>query len=95
MVGGARTIFDIVDVRTAAGSAGIAVDVSRTEAIRTELQRTLKSPRKTLDMLDYARWRSSMPSSACNFYNHGLPPLWNLDMAFLESHPTMGSCSTG
>ena len=43
VVRGNRTFFDVVDVKVPSGSAGIAVDVSDVEAVRAELERTLKS----------------------------------------------------
>ncbi|MGO7374042.1 hypothetical protein ACCT04_35490, partial [Rhizobium ruizarguesonis] len=40
-----------VDVMVPGGSAGIAIDVSDIEAVRAELERTLKSHAETLDHL--------------------------------------------
>ncbi|MGO8657830.1 alkaline phosphatase, partial [Rhizobium ruizarguesonis] len=51
VVHGNRTFFDVVDVRVPGGSAGIAIDVSDIEAVRAELERTLKSHAETLDHL--------------------------------------------
>jgi signal transduction histidine kinase len=86
VVSGNRTFYEVVDVRTVNGSAGIAVDVSRSEAVRDELRRTIKSHAETLDML-------ATPVAIFDerqnlqYYNQAFRQLWDLDIAFLESAP--------
>lgn len=86
VVRGNRTFFDVVDVKVPSGSAGIAVDVSGIEAVRAELERTLKSHAETLDHL-------ATPVAIFDgerrlqFYNQAFVSLWELDIAFLESRP--------
>ncbi|WFS02920.1 PAS domain-containing sensor histidine kinase [Rhizobium tumorigenes] len=86
VVRGNRTFFDVVDVRARSGSAGMAIDVSETEAVRAELQRTLKSHAETLDHL-------ATPvaifdgNRRLQFYNQAFVQLWELDISFLESKP--------
>ncbi|EPE95549.1 PAS domain-containing sensor histidine kinase [Rhizobium grahamii] len=86
VVSGNRTFFDVVDVKVPSGSAGIAVDVSGIEAVRAELERTLKSHAETLDHL-------ATPVAIFDgdrrlqFYNQAFVSLWQLDIAFLESRP--------
>ncbi|EJC81908.1 LOW QUALITY PROTEIN: histidine kinase [Rhizobium leguminosarum bv. trifolii WSM2297] len=86
VVHGNRTFFDVVDVRLASGSAGIAIDVSDIEAVRAELERTLKSHAETLDHL-------ATPVAIFDgdrrlqFYNQAFVALWELDIAFLEGRP--------
>jgi len=86
VVRGNRTFFDVVDVKVPSGSAGIAVDVSDVEAVRAELERTLKSHAETLDHL-------ATPVAIFDgdrrlqFYNQAFVALWELDIAFLESKP--------
>ncbi|MDP9810977.1 signal transduction histidine kinase [Rhizobium tibeticum] len=86
VVRGNRTFFDVVDVKVPGGSAGIAVDVSGIEAVRAELERTLKSHAETLDHL-------ATPVAIFDgdrrlqFYNQAFVSLWELDIAFLESRP--------
>ncbi|MDM9621153.1 PAS domain-containing sensor histidine kinase [Rhizobium sp. S96] len=86
VVNGNRTFFDVVDVKVPSGSAGIAVDVSGIEAVRAELERTLKSHAETLDHL-------ATPVAIFDgdrrlqFYNQAFVSLWELDIAFLESRP--------
>ncbi|UAX92335.1 PAS-domain containing protein [Ensifer adhaerens] len=89
VVRGNRTFFDVVDARSPAGSAGVAVDISGIEAVREELNRTLKSHAETLDHL-------ATPvaifdgSQRLQFYNQAFQRLWNLDIGFLERKPDNG-----
>ncbi|WP_436013627.1 ATP-binding protein [Rhizobium sp. LjRoot254] len=89
VVNGNRTYYEVVDVKTPSGSAGIALDVSRQEAIRDELNRTIKSHAETLDML-------ATPVAIFDdrqklqYYNQAFRQLWDLDIAFLESQPAHG-----
>ncbi len=89
VVKGNRTFFDVVDARSPAGSAGVAIDVSGIEAVREELNRTLKSHAETLDHL-------ATPvaifdgNQRLQFYNQAFQRLWNLDIGFLERKPDNG-----
>ncbi|MFD1329828.1 ATP-binding protein [Mycoplana ramosa] len=89
VVRGTRSFFDVVDAVCPAGSAGIALDVSESEAVREELKRTLQSHAETLDHL-------ATPVAIFDgvqrlqFYNQAFQRLWDLDTAFLESHPDHG-----
>ncbi|ODR91041.1 PAS domain-containing sensor histidine kinase [Sinorhizobium alkalisoli] len=89
VVRGNRTFFDVVDARSPAGSAGMAIDVSGIEAVREELARTLKSHAETLDHL-------ATPVAIFDghqrlqFYNQAFQRLWDLDMGFLERKPDNG-----
>ncbi|HEX8048275.1 MAG TPA: ATP-binding protein, partial [Rhizobium sp.] len=86
VVHGNRTFFDVVDVKLPNGSAGMAIDVSETETVRAELERTLKSHAETLDHL-------ATPVAIFDgdrrlqFYNQAFVQLWELDIAFLEKKP--------
>ncbi|MDK4742790.1 ATP-binding protein [Rhizobium sp. CNPSo 3464] len=86
VVHGNRTFFDVIDVKSPDGSAGIAIDVSEAEAVRAELARTLKSHAETLDHL-------ATPVAIFDgdrrlqFYNQAFVQLWELDIAFLEKKP--------
>ncbi len=86
VVHGNRTFFDVVDVKSPNGSAGIAIDISEAEAVRAELARTLKSHAETLDHL-------ATPVAIFDgdrrlqFYNQAFVQLWELDIAFLEKRP--------
>ena len=89
IVNGHRTFYDVVDVRMPAGSAGIAADVSKSEAARDELRRTIKSHAETLDLL-------ATPVAIFDerqrlqYYNQAFRQLWGLEVPFLESMPMHG-----
>ena len=89
VINGDRSVFDVVDVKTPAGSAGIAIDVTRSEAVRDELNRTIKSHAETLDLL-------ATPVAIFDahqqlqYYNQAFRQLWELDVPFLESNPAHG-----
>lgn len=86
VVKGARTFYDVVDIRSADGAAGMAVDVSEIERIREELRRTIQAHAETLNHL-------ATPvaifdgNRRLQFYNQAFVQLWELDIAFLESSP--------
>lgn len=86
VVKGARTFFDVVDVRLPTGTAGMALDISEAEAVREELRRTLRANAETLNHL-------ATPvaifdgNRRLQFYNQAFVRLWELDIAFLESQP--------
>ncbi|WP_425502198.1 ATP-binding protein [Peteryoungia desertarenae] len=88
-VRGSRAFFDVVDVRGPAGSAGMAIDVSKEEVLREQLARTLKSHADTLDHL-------ATPvaifdgEQRLQFYNQAFVQLWGLETPFLESKPGNG-----
>ena len=89
VVRGNRTFFDVVDARNVHGSAGMAANISDIEAVREELNRTLKSHAETLDHL-------ATPvaifdgAQRLQFYNQAFQRLWELDMGFLERKPGNG-----
>ena len=86
VVKGARTFYDVVDVRAPTGTAGMAVDITETETVREELRRTLRAHAETLNHL-------ATPvaifdgNRRLQFYNQAFVRLWELDIAFLESQP--------
>lgn len=89
VVRGNRTFFDVVQVRSPAGSAGLALDVSSSEAVREELNSTLKSHAETLDHL-------ATPVAIFDgqqhlqFFNQAFQTLWQMDSSFLERKPGNG-----
>jgi signal transduction histidine kinase len=89
VVSGNRSFFDVVDARSASGSAGIAINVSDVEAVREELVRTLKSHAETLDHL-------ATPvaifdgEQRLQFYNQAFQRMWDIETAFLERKPGNG-----
>jgi len=86
VVGGNRTFFDVVDVKSPSGSTGIAVDVSEIEAVRAELERTLKAHAETLDHLG-TPVAIFDGERRLQFYNQAFVQLWELDIGFLETKP--------
>lgn len=89
VVAGQRRIYDVVDVITRDGAAGIATDVSVLENIQAELRRTVDFHARTLDQLATAVAIFG-PDKRLQFYNAAYRTLWGLDTAFLESHPEDG-----
>ncbi|MCX5513683.1 two-component sensor histidine kinase [Kaistia algarum] len=86
VVAGARRAFDVVDVVSEAGSAGIAVDVTELETLQSTMRRLVEFHARTLDQLATAvaifgadrRLRS---------YNAAFRSLFGLDDAFLAAMP--------
>jgi signal transduction histidine kinase len=89
VVAGQRRIYDVVDVITRDGAAGIATDVSVLENIQAELRRTIDFHARTLDQLATAVAIFGA-DKRLQFYNAAYRTLWGLDTAFLESHPEDG-----
>ncbi|MBM6579151.1 PAS-domain containing protein [Microvirga sp. BT689] len=87
VVAGHRAVLDVIERPTAGGSAGIAVDVSELEAVRTDLQRQMDAHVRTLDQLPTA---VAIFDGAQNliFSNAAYQRLWGLDAGFLASRPT-------
>ncbi|SCY52230.1 PAS domain-containing sensor histidine kinase [Microvirga guangxiensis] len=87
VVAGQRAVLDVIERPTSGGSAGIAVDVSELEAVRTDLQRQMDAHVRTLDQLPTA---VAIFDAAQNliFSNAAYQQLWGLDAAFLSSRPT-------
>lgn len=86
VVGGARKVFDVVEVETTSGSAGIATDVSDLERAQIELKRTIDSHSRTLDQLATAVAIFGA-DKRLKFYNAAYRSLFDLDTAFLETSP--------
>jgi signal transduction histidine kinase len=86
VVAGQRSVLDVVERPTAGGSAGIAVDVSELEAVRSDLQRQMAAHVRTLDQLPTA---VAIFDGAQHliFSNAAYQQLWGLDPAFLASRP--------
>src|SRR5215510_15256894 len=51
IVAGTRRIFDVIDVPTRSGSAGLGIDMTEVEALRDEIDRMVDAHRRTLDQL--------------------------------------------
>jgi signal transduction histidine kinase len=87
VVAGARRYFDVVEVPMQGGRAGVAVDATETEAMRTELARMVDAHRRTLDQLATGV-AIFAADQRLTFYNTAYRALWDLDPAFLDDSPT-------
>jgi len=87
---GERRIFDITDVNTNVGSAGIAVDTSELARVNKELTRVEDFHGRTLDQLATAVAIFG-GDKKLQFYNAAFRHLWDLDPAFLDCQPEDGA----
>jgi signal transduction histidine kinase len=87
IVAGARRSFDVLDFRTETGSAGLGVDATEAESMRTALTRLTDAHRRMLDQLSTGVAMFDA-SQKLTFYNAAYAALWNLDPAYLDQQPT-------
>ncbi len=86
---GTRLLFDITDVITATGSAGIAVDATEIEATKSALKRLVDFHARTLDQLATAVAVFG-PDRRLRSYNAAYRALFGLDAALLDAMPEEG-----
>lgn len=84
---GDRYIFDVLAIRHNGEETGLAVNVNEQEKIKQELI-TLKQG--YMEILDQISTSVAIFDHAMvlQFYNQSFLQLWNLDIQFLENHPT-------
>ena len=87
IVAGARRSFDVLDFRTETGSAGLGVDATEAESMRTALTRLTDAHRRVLDQLSTGVAMFDAGQKLI-FYNTAYAALWNLDPAYLDQQPT-------
>ena len=87
VVAGARRTFDVLDFRTETGSAGIGIDATEVETMRSALARIADAHRRTLDQLSTGVAMFDA-DHRLTFYNAAYRALWDLDAAFLDQGPT-------
>ena len=87
IVAGNRRTFDVLDVPTRRGSAGIGIDSTDVEALRGELKRLGDAHRRTLDQLATGVAIFGADHKL-TFYNAAYRSLWDLDAGFLDQGPT-------
>jgi signal transduction histidine kinase len=87
IVAGSRRNFDVLDVPTRKGSAGIGIDATEAEAMRSELNRLNDAHRRTLDQLATGV-AIFTADQRLTFYNAAYRLLWELDGGFLDQNPT-------
>jgi len=87
VVAGARRSFDVIDVRTDSGSAGLGIDATEAETMRSALARMVDAHRRTLDALSTG---VAMFDAAhkLTFYNAAYRALWGLDAFYLDQRPS-------
>lgn len=90
VVAGRRRTYDVVDVASSHGEAGIAIDVTDLEQTQAELRRTIDFHARTLDQLATAVAIFGA-DKRMQFYNAAFRGLFGLDAAFLESSPDDGT----
>ena len=87
VVAGDRRVLDVAEVRSDAGSAGMATDRSEIEAVRETLRQTTSTHAQTLDYLATAIAMFDAKQHL-QFYNSSFQKLWDLPAGFLESKPS-------
>jgi len=87
VVAGARHSFDVLEFRTATGSAGIGTDATEAETMRSALARLMAAHRRILDQLPIGV-ASFDSGQRLTFYNAAYRALWDLDAAYLDQGPT-------
>jgi signal transduction histidine kinase len=90
VVAGTRRSLDVLDFRTASGSAGLGIDATEVETMRGALARMVDAHRRTLDQLSTGVAMFDA-SHRLTFYNAAYRALWNLDAAYLDQGPSDSS----
>jgi signal transduction histidine kinase len=86
-IGGGQRTLDVIDFDTEAGSAGIVVDATEAESMRSALARLADAHRRTLDQLSTGVAMFDA-SQRLTFYNEAYRTLWDLDAALLDQRPS-------
>ncbi|MDX2289265.1 MAG: ATP-binding protein [Hyphomicrobiaceae bacterium] len=86
IVGSERRMHEVVVLRLADASAGVATDVSALELAQGELDRQTAAFDRTLDRVATAIAIFD-PMGSLVFFNDAYVRLWNLDAAWLKSRP--------
>jgi signal transduction histidine kinase len=87
IVAGTRRSFDVLDFRTETGSAGLGIDATEAETMRSALARMVDAHRRTLDQLPTGVAMFDADHTL-TFYNAAYRALWNLDAFYLDQGPT-------
>ena len=83
---GKRRMLDVTETPSPGGAAGVAIDVSEVEQLRTDLNREMEAHVRTLDQLPTAVAIFDA-SQHLTFHNTAYRQLWGLDQPFLDSGP--------
>ncbi len=87
IVAGERRIFDVIDAPSGGGSAGIAIDRTEAETMRSELARMIDAHRRVLDQLATGVAIFNVDRKLI-FYNTAFRSLFDLDAGTLDQNPT-------
>ena len=87
VVGGERRTFEVAEVRTPYGSAGVAFDVSEAAALKAQMERNEDDYSRMIDRLSTAVAIFDK-SKRLTFYNAAYSQMWSLEPAFLDTRPT-------
>ncbi|MGN6571430.1 MAG: PAS-domain containing protein [Pseudolabrys sp.] len=87
IVRGERRMFDVVDVPTADGSAGMAIDRTEAQTMRSEVSRMIEAHRRVLDQLATGVAIFNVDRKL-TFYNNAFRALFDLEGGFLDQTPT-------
>jgi signal transduction histidine kinase len=87
IIAGARRSFEVQSFPNRNGSAGIGIDVTEADRMRTDLARMAEAHRRTLDRLatGVAIFGANQKLA---FYNAAYRSLWDLDAGFLDQEPS-------
>jgi signal transduction histidine kinase len=87
IVSGARRSFEVQSFPNRSGSAGIGIDVTEADRMRTDLARMAEAHRRTLDRLatGVAIFGANQKLA---FYNAAYQSLWDIDAGFLDQEPS-------
>jgi signal transduction histidine kinase len=86
VVAGQRRVLDVFELGVKKGAAGIGIDVSEAERLRSELARTIDAHRRTLDQLATAVAIFGQDERLV-FYNDAYRKLFDFETAFLDERP--------
>jgi signal transduction histidine kinase len=87
VMAGTRRVLDVYEVGGERGAAGIGIDASDAERLRSELARAIAAHRRTLDQLATAVAIFG-PDERLVFHNEAYRKLFGFDAAFLDERPT-------
>jgi signal transduction histidine kinase len=87
VVAGERRSFDVVDAPSGGGRAGIAIDRTEAENMRTGMARLIVAHRRVLDRLATGVVIFAADGKL-TFYNAAFRSLFELDAGFLDQNPT-------
>jgi signal transduction histidine kinase len=88
-VSGERKMFEVLEVVTETGAAGMACDHSEIESLRAEMERHIGAYKGLLDQLSTAVAIFDRAKRLI-FYNAAYRQVWSLDPAFLDQQPNDG-----